>query len=409
MMLRWSRPLCLINARVVTPDGEAPSIRFRRRILSVGDRPQPGDQVVDLEGRYVLPGLVNAHDHLELNHYGLLKCRERYDNAGEWIDDLRPVIKSDPRIRTLSRYPLGDRLFIGGLKNLLAGVTFVAHHNPMYRDIGARFPVRVLRRFGWAHSVGLQDGPVGAGGERGGMVRDRVAATPADRPFIVHAAEGVDGRAAGEIGVLDRAGAIRPNTVIVHGVAVPPSQWPSLFGRGVGLVWCPASNLFLFGRTICVRRVMSLPAAAARICLGSDSRLTGARDLLDELRVAQSEGVDGDTLLRMVTSAPADLLHVADAGRLIVGRPADLLVIPAGGPSAGESLLRCSRRDLALIVRGGTPTVGDPVLHGVFAAQRVSTRRVDVDGVPRLMEAGLAGRLERCAIAEPGVECADGW
>lgn len=409
MMFGWSRPLCLINARVATPDGEVSSIRFRRQILSVGDDPEPGDQVVDLEGRYVLPGLVNAHDHLELNHYGPLKCRERYGNASQWIDDLRPIIKSDPRIRSLSRYPLADRLFIGGIKNLLAGVTFVAHHNPIYRDIGARFPVRVLRRFGWAHSVGLQDGPVGARGERGGVVRERVAATPLDRPFIVHAAEGVDSAAAGEVDALERAGALRPNTLLVHGVAVADAQWSSLFRRGVGLVWCPASNLFLFGRTVCVARVLEKAGTVARVCVGSDSRLTGSRDLLDELRVARTMGVDADMLLRMVTSAAADLLRVADAGRLVVGAPADLLVIPAAGASAGESLLGCSRHDVVLLVRGGTPTLGDPLLHKVFTARRVNTRRVDVDGVPRLIEAGLARRLERCAIAEPGVECADRW
>ena len=49
--------------------------------------------VVDLGGAFVLPGLINAHDHLELNHYGLLKRRDRYDNATAWIDDLRPALQ----------------------------------------------------------------------------------------------------------------------------------------------------------------------------------------------------------------------------------------------------------------------------------------------------------------------------
>ena len=130
-MFGWLRPTTFVNARVVTPAGEARSIRFGRRVLAVDDAPVVGDRVVDLEGRIVLPGLVNAHDHLELNHYGRLHPRERYSNAREWIDDLRPLIREDPEIRQRSQAPLVERLFVGAVKNLFAGATTVAHHNPV--------------------------------------------------------------------------------------------------------------------------------------------------------------------------------------------------------------------------------------------------------------------------------------
>jgi cytosine/adenosine deaminase-related metal-dependent hydrolase len=408
-MFGWARPITFVNARILTVAGEASSIRFRRVVLSIGDGPQAGDHVVDLQGRYVLPGLINAHDHLELNHYGPLKCRDRYDNAREWIADLRPVIKGDARIRSLSRFPLADRLFIGGLKNLLAGATFVAHHNPIYAEFGAAFPVRLLRRFGWAHSIAMQDGPVGARGERGGAVGERAAATRRDRPFIVHAAEGVDEGAASEIDDLDAVGALKANAVLVHGVGVPTERWPSLFARGVGLVWCPGSNLFLFGRTLCMSGVLRHADTSTRVCLGSDSRLTGAGDLLAELRIAQSCGVEADALLTMVTSAAADVLRVKDAGRLALGMPADLTVIPAIQSSAAEALLKCSRSDLALVVRGGQPVHGNVDLQSVFTAARVASRPIEIDGVLKLMEAGLVRRIERCPIAEPGVRCVDSW
>src|SRR5579872_5335260 len=131
-MLHWSRPVSLVNARVVLTDGIAPSVRFASRVLSIGAEPKSGDHVVDMNGSFVFPGLINAHDHLELNHYGPLKRRERYANATDWIDDLSPALKDDETIRRNAAYPLGDRLFIGGLKNILAGVTTVAHHNPRY-------------------------------------------------------------------------------------------------------------------------------------------------------------------------------------------------------------------------------------------------------------------------------------
>ncbi|MGH9391858.1 MAG: hypothetical protein ACRD1Z_19830, partial [Vicinamibacteria bacterium] len=77
----WRRAVALVNARVATGGGIASSIRFSSRILGIGSPPESSDVVVDVEGAFVLPGLVNAHDHLELNHFGRLKFRDSYENA----------------------------------------------------------------------------------------------------------------------------------------------------------------------------------------------------------------------------------------------------------------------------------------------------------------------------------------
>lgn len=399
--------ITFVNGRIVTPQGEARSIRVRKRILAIDQPPQPGDRVVDLDGRFMLPGLINAHDHLELNHYGALKQREQYGNAREWIDDLRPVIRDSAEIREKSRVNLADRLFIGGLKNLLAGVTTVAHHNPMYRAFGLHYPVQLVTKFGWAHSLGMEQGAVGAHGEPGGVVADAAASTPLDWPFIVHAAEGVDACAAAELSTLEARGALRRNTVLVHGLAVSAAQWQTLFARGVSLVWCPDSNRFLFGRTLCMPSLLDAPEAAGRICLGSDSRVTGSNDLLEELRVAAGASVAPEVLLRMVTVWAAQVLHLDDAGALRVGAAADLLVIPAMADSPGVALLRCRRSDVSLVVRKGTPLVGEPGLAPAFEGKRIAVRRIEVDGRPRIAQAALARRIERCLIREPGVSVAE--
>jgi hypothetical protein len=298
---------------------------------------------------------------------------------------------------------LSDRLFIGGLKNLLAGVTTVAHHNPLYCAFGLHFPVRIVQRFGWAHSLGLEHGPVGAHGEPGGVVSEKHLATPSDVPFIVHAAEGVDDSAAAEVDELETRGCLKSNTVLVHGLAIAPARWHELFRRGVGLVWCPASNVFLFGRTLCMPCLLQEAPARRRICLGSDSRVTGSRDLLDELRTAaRAHGQPGD-LMAMVTSVAADVLRLEDAGRIRVGAPADLMVLPAVGNSAGEALLQTSRVDVQLVLRRGTPLVGDPALTGAFTARGVHASDVDVDGSRRLLQTAIVRRIERCVIKEPGV------
>ena len=124
-MFPWAQPVAFVNARVLTTRAIAPSLRFGTKVLSIGESPRRGDTVVDVGGAFVVPGLINAHEHLELNHYGPLKRRDRYDNATAWIDDLRPALRDDPSIRAGRRHPLAARLFIGALKNLLAGVTTV--------------------------------------------------------------------------------------------------------------------------------------------------------------------------------------------------------------------------------------------------------------------------------------------
>lgn len=408
MRFTWPSPVSYVNGRVLTPDGEARSLRVRRRVLSLDEAPRPGDRVVDLDGRFVVPGLINAHDHLELNHYGALKARAQYANASEWIADLTPLVRNDPGIRERSRIALADRLFIGGLKNLLAGTTTVAHHNPLYREFGLRFPVRVVDRYGWAHSLGLERGPCGAYGEPGGVVAERCAQTRADRPFIVHAAEGTDERAADELERLDAAACLRPNTVLVHGLAIEPQRWHALFAQGVSLVWCPASNRFLFGRTLCMPCVLDSPAAVGRVALGSDSRVTGAADLLDEVRVGAESGVPASTLLSMVTSWAADVLRLDDAGRIRVGAPADFIVLPADADSAADALLRCRRSDVALVVRRGTPIVGAMALRSAFDCRAMHVREMTLDGTAHVIEAGLARRIERCLISEPGLQLAAG-
>jgi cytosine/adenosine deaminase-related metal-dependent hydrolase len=412
----FARAVCLVNVHVAADGGIAETVRFSTRILGVGDRPRAGDTIVDGEGAVVLPGLVNAHDHLELNHYGRLKGRERYGNASEWIDDLRPRLSTDSAIRDGRAHPLGERLFIGALKNLLSGVTTVAHHNPFYPELRRTVPIRVVRRYGWAHSFQLERQPAGARGEPGGDVAERSRATPTDAPFMLHLAEGVDDAAGGELPRLEALGCLKPNTVIVHGVAIDSDGWSRVARAGAGLVWCPASNDFLFGRTAPVRQLLDLNGQAPAIALGTDSRVTGSRDLLEELRIARdAQSVAAAELFEMVTTKAAALLRQPRVGRIVVGGLADLVVLPGVGkgfphespenPSRPpvQALLAATRRDVRLVVVDGRPLVGDPDMAAVFEARRVGPRPIRVDDVLKIADSGLTRRIAGCPITEPGV------
>lgn len=379
------RGLTLLNARLGT--GELISVRIEGvRIVAMRATAQPGDLCIDLGGDRVLPGLINGHDHLQLNGLPLLKYRDRYSNVGEWIDDIRPRLSSDPLMLANHEMSREDRLLLGGIKNLLSGVTTVAHHDPLHVSLRSQFPTRVVTRYGWSHSLGMD------GDE---AVRRSHRACPADQPWIIHAAEGVDAAAARELTRLESLGCLTPNALIVHGLALDRAQQARLAGAGAGLIWCPASNLHLFGCTVDIDSI----ADRRHIVLGSDSRLSGSRDLLAELQVArESSRLDDAELESLVTGQAARMLRLFDRGVLEEGALADILVLPAGTP-----LTRASRADVRLVLLGGEPQYADLDYAGQFDVDP-SHERIEVDGREKWLPEVLVRRLREAAIQEPGLE-----
>ncbi|MGB7340367.1 MAG: hypothetical protein WBC91_15830, partial [Phototrophicaceae bacterium] len=152
---------------------------------------------INLEGYTLFPGLINAHDHLELNHYPRTKFRDVYDNAHQWGEDVNTRLNDEP-FKTLRSYPIWDRLFIGGLKNLLCGATTVIHHGPKYREMFRKdFPVRVLKKYGWSHSLHFDS--------EADIIKS-YKSTPKDVPWFIHLAEGTDDIAASEYQRLKKMG-----------------------------------------------------------------------------------------------------------------------------------------------------------------------------------------------------------
>lgn len=278
--------------------------------------------VLDLTGFLVLPGLVNAHDHLEFNLFPRLG-RGLYANATEWAGDIyRPC---EAPIRHHLQVPKTVRLFWGAIKNLLSGVTTVAHHNAYQRAVFDRhFPVRVVKQFGWAHSLRFSSD-----------AEERFRKTPAGVPFIIHAGEGRDALARNEILQLENSGMLAPSTVIVHGVALKPGDLHLLARRGVSLIWCPTSNYFTIGQTLAPEVLRS----GIPVTLGSDSALTAQGDFLDELRAARQH-VPISRLYEMVTGQAARILRLdSGEGSIRERGVADLLVVADKQQTPAEALL----------------------------------------------------------------------
>jgi cytosine/adenosine deaminase-related metal-dependent hydrolase len=196
--------------------------------------------------------------------------------------------------------------------------------------------------------------------------------------------------------------------VLVHGVAVDDDGWRLVVERGAALVWCPASNLRLLGTTADVRALTAASADRPAVALGTDSRISGSADLLDELRVAHATGLAPvDRLLEMVTGWAAAVLRLPDAGRLAPGLPADLIVVPAKGESAGESLLAARRRDLLLVTLDGRPRYSDEAMRPLFERRHEQPARALVDGAAKLLAADLAALVRRASLREPGLTLLD--
>ncbi|HUN08909.1 MAG TPA: amidohydrolase family protein [Aggregatilineales bacterium] len=350
--------------------------------------PPSGAQVIDLDGYTLFPGLINAHDHLELNHYPRSKFRERYDNAHQWGEDMNVRLNDEP-YKSLRAYPLEDRCFIGGLKNLLCGATTVVHHNPPHKCLfKSDFPVRVLKEYGWAHSLHFDTDEE--------IVRS-YRSTPKEWPWFIHLAEGTDEVAAGEYQRLKALGCVGKNTVIVHGVGMTDEDITDAAPLVRGLVWCPTTNAYLLStderadlRKPYIRLWRSL---GANVALGSDSRLTALGDFLREMRYGRMKcGCDVDCIVQAAVRRASLIIGQPRIGNLQTNSFADWTLTPSIH----------GRSKISLVVTGGIPRIGDPEVMAKFP--HIETVGAILDGVPKAIHIDLARRIHRCSLKEPGLE-----
>jgi cytosine/adenosine deaminase-related metal-dependent hydrolase len=139
------------------------------------------------------------------------------------------------------------------------------------------------------------------------------------------------------------------------------------------------------------------------LALGSDSRLSGAGDLLDELHAAYAtHQLSAEGLARTVSSGAARLLRLPDAGRLAPGLPADLTVLSPIEPCPYETLVGACRTDVRLTMVDGRACVGEPELRPVFDATGVPATAAVLDDAPRLLAQWIGRRVQRMALQEPG-------
>lgn len=335
--------------------------------------------VIDLGPGRLFPGLINAHDHLQLNHYPRLG-RPPYRNAYQWGQDIHVRFARD--IRRARRLPRRYAYLFGALKNLLGGVTTVVHHDPWHPVLNGTFPVRVAR-VRVAHSLSFEKNWAAALAGTGDT---------RTRPLSMHVAEGVDPVARGEVQECERHGLLRPDLLAVHLVAADAEDARRLRRAGAGLVWCPTSNLFLFKRTV-ARAVLT---RGPDLLIGTDSLLTARGTMLDELRAAHRLSYVSERRLRAAVGLTAARRLGLPVPSLWPGAPADLVFLR-------RPLFHARPRDVGLVIVNGRPRLGDPSFGPLFAHCGVRTQRLRVGGTDKLVAAPLATAARRALAVTPDV------
>ena len=241
-----------------------------------------------------------------------------YPNYTSWGKDIH--LRHRDLIDTIQKIPVALRTQWGIYKNLLNGCTTVVDHGKEHK--AADEWIQVFRATHSLHSVAFEKN----------WKRKLNHPFSRKKPYVIHAGEGTDELARAEAGKINRANYLRKKIVAVHAVSIEPLE-----ARGFqGIVWCPSSNEFMFGRTAPINQLKQF----TRIVFGTDSTLTAGWALKEHLQTGLNTGmVQLPELIGMLSSEPAALWGMQHKGRIAPGFDADICLYAGEDPVNGQLMM----------------------------------------------------------------------
>lgn len=402
--------LLITNGHVLTMDGDFTEVSDGAvaitggKIVGVGPTASFGDvaQVIDAEGGYIIPGLINTHCHAAMTLFRGLADDRPLDAF------LQRVWAAEAAHITPDTVQVGATL--GAAEMALAGVThFVDMYWHFECTIAAAQAVGIGVTAGptfiafegidhqpWAARVdAAEEALARLKGKADLMVMPHACYTmDADKlrqvaemaarhdvPIHIHAAEAPSEMAqvdqiygARPIAVMQDTGILRPQTLIAHAVHLTDAEIHALAGAGATVAHCPASNAKLASGTA---RVRDMRQAGIAIGLGTDGPASSNDlDLWQAMRQAsffnttltgEADSLTARDVFAMATRDGAAAIGLGDRkGILAVGMDADVVVVDRGGLHMNPSydpyatlVFAAGRQDVRQVVANGQSVVRD--------------------------------------------------
>ncbi|TGK92714.1 hydrolase [Leptospira brenneri] len=337
---------------------------------------------VSLKGKKLYPGFINSHDHLLASYLPKVGGNEKhkswlsYDNLYKSSGVFAERQQVDPEIL----------YYLGAYKNLFAGVTTVFDHIPhqVQNPFRGILPVKLISDYTIAHSVGNYS----LGWGEGPALEYRMA-EHAGLPFVTHLGEGLDDDSKQSLRQLEKMDALGGHSVLVHCLPFGPREVEKILEKGASVVWCPTSNLHIFGKTTNIKLFLDM---GVNVCLGTDYSASGSVNLLEELKTAKSiyfglygEELPESTLLKMITENPRKAFRLGNPDALMPGLSADLLVVNDDKNKSEITVSELSWKHIDLVVIDGYPIYGSEEYKSLFLHFGLETEELSIDGKIKLV------------------------
>ena len=325
---------------------------------------------VDVGDSFVLPGLIDLHNHIGYNtlplwaeptqktafaHHDSWTRARSYQKSISW--PARALVQAAPeallahvQLRALvggttsiQGWPAANRKFVQSLRNVDDETVGGTDHDLL------RTSTLTLKKPDLGKMAQAQN--KGAG-------------------FIYHCAEGQRGSlAAREFGDASDAGCLGQTFIAIHCSAINSDDWKRWDKAKAGaMVWSPFSNFWLYGSTADIAAAQTQGVA---ICIGSDWGPSGTKNVQGELKVARLAskqlglGLTDRELVATVTTNPGDALSRCwnkIVGRLKEGAFGDVTVLSASSKSVWTHIVESTEADVRLVVYDGVPRYGEAPL-----------------------------------------------